>query len=414
MRIRGPLTNRVGARLLLGAAVVATGSATSVAHGQDRMTAISVTGAALTTSSRLGSGSLVGVGPSISFPLGTWTALETSVLFFSSGTLSTGDARSYRLIMPSVTLDATMVDGRTSLHALLGGAVMRYGLDAAGGSAAESRMIPALGLGLGLRAHIFDRVGVDLSVRDWLGYVRANELGSIPGSRGLSQTLDFRVALTGLFGRRGVQASTVENLPLAYATDFRPVDAAAIEYDPTKTDGGRTHLHTGDGETVALAVVPAGQLAGRQTPGLGPQLVVTGRLDGYDDRLLTDVYFTSDSSTVSEGSKFILENAAAYLRSHPAAVLELRGFTDNHGARHENIALAERRGTAVKELLVRLYAAPSERIVTTSLGVDFRAANDPQARRVEVRARELQVNHTGSAATPARDGAPSVGLAKPH
>jgi outer membrane protein OmpA-like peptidoglycan-associated protein len=208
-----------------------------------------------------------------------------------------------------------------------------------------------------------------------------------------------------LLGRRRATLAQVADLPLAYASDYRPIPASTIQVDPTGTDGGRTHVHANDGTMVQLAVIPAEVLDGRARPGAASALVATGPVIHWEEQPLADLYFVADSAVVPEHYRPYLENAAAFLTTHPGATLELRGYTDLYGTAIANASLAERRGTAVKDLLVRVYGVPPERVQTTAVGADFASASDAEARRVEVRAR-----------VPQFDSGPTVGEAPstPH
>ncbi len=95
------------------------------------------------------------------------------------------------------------------------------------------------------------------------------------------------------------------------------------------------------------------------------------RLATLDDnslrRILQPIYFSFDSSALSQTALRTLERNAAWLRQHPDWKVRVEGHCDERGTSEYNLALGARRARRVKEQLVRLGIS-AERIETISYG----------------------------------------------
>ena len=71
------------------------------------------------------------------------------------------------------------------------------------------------------------------------------------------------------------------------------------------------------------------------------------------DSLLSQrtIYFEFDRSNVQAQFRPIIDAHAAYIRANPSARVILEGHADERGSREYNLALGERRGSSVEELL---------------------------------------------------------------
>ena len=79
------------------------------------------------------------------------------------------------------------------------------------------------------------------------------------------------------------------------------------------------------------------------------------------------VYFAYDSNDVSEDYLALVKHHGKYLSFNPQAKMRLEGHADERGTREYNIALAERRAQAVKQIM--LYeGADSSQITVISYG----------------------------------------------
>ena len=80
-----------------------------------------------------------------------------------------------------------------------------------------------------------------------------------------------------------------------------------------------------------------------------------------------DVRFDFDQATLREDGKKTCQGVAAYMKSHPHATLLIEGHCDERGTAEYNLALGERRATAVKNYLVSL-GVPGAALHTVSFG----------------------------------------------
>lgn len=85
------------------------------------------------------------------------------------------------------------------------------------------------------------------------------------------------------------------------------------------------------------------------------------------------VFFAFDSSDLSNQARVTLSNQAAWLRKFPGVRVAIEGHADERGTREYNLALGERRASAVKDYLVALGVAPA-RVKTISYGKERPAA----------------------------------------
>jgi peptidoglycan-associated lipoprotein len=67
-----------------------------------------------------------------------------------------------------------------------------------------------------------------------------------------------------------------------------------------------------------------------------------------------DVLFDFDQSALREDGKRICQDVAAYMKGHPRSTLLIEGHCDERGTAEYNLALGDRRATAVKNYLVSL------------------------------------------------------------
>jgi peptidoglycan-associated lipoprotein len=73
------------------------------------------------------------------------------------------------------------------------------------------------------------------------------------------------------------------------------------------------------------------------------------------------------SSDISSEGQQILQRQAQWLQRYPQVSITIEGHCDERGTREYNLALGERRATAVKSVLSR-SAFPAARIQTISYG----------------------------------------------
>ncbi|KHD07848.1 hypothetical protein PN36_06465 [Candidatus Thiomargarita nelsonii] len=80
-----------------------------------------------------------------------------------------------------------------------------------------------------------------------------------------------------------------------------------------------------------------------------------------------NIYFSYDKNTIRPDAQIILEEHATYITNHPNAYVRLEGHTDERGSREYNLALAERRVEAAKEVLL-ILGVFENKLVTISYG----------------------------------------------
>ncbi len=88
------------------------------------------------------------------------------------------------------------------------------------------------------------------------------------------------------------------------------------------------------------------------------------------DSPLADVRFDYDSAVLLDSARPILDRTADWLRTYPKVTLLVEGHCDERGTVEYNLALGERRATAVYNYLVNLGVAAS-RLKTISYGKEF-------------------------------------------
>ena len=79
------------------------------------------------------------------------------------------------------------------------------------------------------------------------------------------------------------------------------------------------------------------------------------------------VFFAFDSSALIEDAEEVLNTQVEWLKKHENVSIVVQGYCDERGTREYNLALGERRATAVKDYLVANGIA-ADRISTISYG----------------------------------------------
>jgi peptidoglycan-associated lipoprotein len=132
--------------------------------------------------------------------------------------------------------------------------------------------------------------------------------------------------------------------------------------------------------------------------GIGGTALEGGMLVSYEENAINDpnnvlhekiVYFAFDSNTVSDDYLELVKHHGKYLSFNANASVRLEGHADERGTREYNVALAERRAQAVKQVM--LYeGAGNEQISIISYGEEKPVAfgHDDESmslnRRVEI------------------------------
>jgi peptidoglycan-associated lipoprotein len=79
------------------------------------------------------------------------------------------------------------------------------------------------------------------------------------------------------------------------------------------------------------------------------------------------VFFAYDQADISSEGQQILQRQAQWLQHYSRVTITIEGHCDERGTREYNLALGERRATAVKNVLIAL-GVPASRIQTISYG----------------------------------------------
>lgn len=172
---------------------------------------------------------------------------------------------------------------------------------------------------------------------------------------------------------------------------------AACEPGNVKPDAGDTGADgAGDSPGDAGSGATAGGIGA--DGGIGGTALEGGKLVSYEKGAVDDpqnvlyekiVYFAYDSNEVSDDYVELVKHHGKYLSFNPAANVVLEGHADERGTREYNVALAERRAIAVKQVM--LYeGAGNDQIKIVSYGEEKPVAfgHDEESmslnRRVEI------------------------------
>jgi len=86
-----------------------------------------------------------------------------------------------------------------------------------------------------------------------------------------------------------------------------------------------------------------------------------------EERVLNDVLFDYDASTLRDDARAVLTQNATYLKRWPSVRFTVEGHADSRGTAEYNLALGGRRADAMKDYLVSLGIGV-ERITSVSKG----------------------------------------------
>jgi len=92
-----------------------------------------------------------------------------------------------------------------------------------------------------------------------------------------------------------------------------------------------------------------------------------GSVEEFVQEVGDRVFFDFDRHDLTPEARRTLDRQAAWLEEYPSARVQVEGHADERGTRSYNLALGERRATAVRNYLVALGIEPS-RIQTISYG----------------------------------------------
>lgn len=128
-------------------------------------------------------------------------------------------------------------------------------------------------------------------------------------------------------------------------------------------------VQVGAGEAPAIEVTtstkaePGSTLSSNQPPGeIGAAMESIGRF------VLSDLVFTTGSSTLGPESFTSLSDLASYLRDNPGKRVALVGHTDAQGALANNVLLSKRRARSVMARLISEYGVPASQLEADGIG----------------------------------------------
>jgi peptidoglycan-associated lipoprotein len=95
--------------------------------------------------------------------------------------------------------------------------------------------------------------------------------------------------------------------------------------------------------------------------------ITPGSLADFNTNVGNMVFFDFDKSDLTPDARATLDRQAAWLKQYSSVALVVEGHADERGTREYNLALGERRATAVKNYLAA-NGVPASRLKTISYG----------------------------------------------
>ena len=118
------------------------------------------------------------------------------------------------------------------------------------------------------------------------------------------------------------------------------------------------------------AAKPAPSVAAKPAPGSGSSLDALRSGESATGGPLKDVNFNFDSAALSESARATLKANADWLKSNPAARVQIEGHCDERGTADYNMALGAKRAQAAMDYLATLGIA-ANRLSTISYGEEI-------------------------------------------
>lgn len=148
---------------------------------------------------------------------------------------------------------------------------------------------------------------------------------------------------------------------------------------------------------------PGGMFGGGGADGMGGGFndgsIQTGMLGDPNDptsiahfqqRIGDRVFFTTDSSSLSEEGRATLNAQARWLTSNPQFAILIEGHADERGTREYNVSLGERRANAVMQYLIA-QGISANRMRTVSYGKERPVEACPEQRCWDINRRAVTV-----------------------
>lgn len=94
------------------------------------------------------------------------------------------------------------------------------------------------------------------------------------------------------------------------------------------------------------------------------------------------VLFRVGKSTIDRSQMANIEMIAQYMKNHPEATIEIKGYASPEGSKEINQKLSEARANAVKNVLVKTYKIKSDRLITKGMGATDKLFKQVEFNRV--------------------------------
>lgn len=94
------------------------------------------------------------------------------------------------------------------------------------------------------------------------------------------------------------------------------------------------------------------------------------------------VLFRQGKSTVDKSQQANVEMIAQYMKNHPEANVEIKGYASPEGSAELNQKLSEQRAEAVKDMLVKTYNISEDRLTTQGMGATDKLFQQVEFNRV--------------------------------
>ena len=117
----------------------------------------------------------------------------------------------------------------------------------------------------------------------------------------------------------------------------------------------------------AMIVMAACSSNEQQAAAPATTTVTPGSVADFRQNVGDRVFFDTDMSNIREDGRQTLNRQAEWLKKYTNYPITIEGHCDERGTREYNLALGERRATAVKNVLVAL-GIPANRVSTISYG----------------------------------------------
>jgi peptidoglycan-associated lipoprotein len=138
------------------------------------------------------------------------------------------------------------------------------------------------------------------------------------------------------------------------------------------TAEGSTKVTPADSETYTITASGPGGSADSSvrvtvTAPPPPPAQPSASLDELFAKEVQDAYFDTDKSDIRDDARAALQKTADFLRNYPQVKVTVEGHCDERGSTEYNLALGDRRASAVKQYLTSLGIA-ADRLNTVSYG----------------------------------------------